>query len=306
MFFKNFLLAILVIGLYFFSHGNCEEISSKTEELKKYNLSVCSIFKNEEKYLKEWIEYHLMIGVDHFYLYNVESKDNYVQVLKPYITKDIVTLVEWPNLSKKPNEDDSILMLSTLIPAYENAAKYLAYDNTNWLVFVNIDEFLVPPGQSKITDILNKYNDYPAVILPSEYYDASEFYFAKRKKLIIENTELSLPPVIALEKTIEKTIFKPKRTQGFTWPPYKFEFNDNQFAYTLKSEELRINHYTNKKIGYFNPTKNKDRLSIDTRQLAQGEKKMLLERYLITDEEQSIMRFLPEMRKKMGISNFDD
>ena len=33
---------------------------------KKYYVSVCAIFKNEGKYLREWIEYHLTAGVEHF------------------------------------------------------------------------------------------------------------------------------------------------------------------------------------------------------------------------------------------------
>lgn len=35
---------------------------------KLYYLSVCAIFKNEGPILKEWIEYHLLVGVDHFFL----------------------------------------------------------------------------------------------------------------------------------------------------------------------------------------------------------------------------------------------
>ena len=36
----------------------------------QYEVSICAMYKNEAKYILEWIEYHLMIGVDHFYLYN--------------------------------------------------------------------------------------------------------------------------------------------------------------------------------------------------------------------------------------------
>ena len=55
----------------------CTEFSLQADELmdrafseKKYKLSICAIFKNEANYLKEWIEYHRMVGVEHFYLYN--------------------------------------------------------------------------------------------------------------------------------------------------------------------------------------------------------------------------------------------
>ena len=37
---------------------------------RKYNVAICAIFKNEEPYIKEWIEFHKIVGVDHFYLYN--------------------------------------------------------------------------------------------------------------------------------------------------------------------------------------------------------------------------------------------
>ena len=37
---------------------------------KKYYCSICAIFRDEGTYLKEWIEYHRIIGIDHFYLYN--------------------------------------------------------------------------------------------------------------------------------------------------------------------------------------------------------------------------------------------
>ena len=62
----------------------------------KYYCSICAIFKNESPYLREWIEYHLMIGFDHLYLYNNFSSDNYKEVLQPYIDKNAVTLIEWP------------------------------------------------------------------------------------------------------------------------------------------------------------------------------------------------------------------
>ena len=51
----------------------------------KYQVSLCLIFKNEAPFLKEWLDYHLTIGVSHFYLYNNNSDDNYLDVIKPYI-----------------------------------------------------------------------------------------------------------------------------------------------------------------------------------------------------------------------------
>ena len=52
-----------------------------------YDLAIVAIFKDEGKYLKEWLDYHLLAGVDHFYLYNNDSSDDYAEVLAPYVEK---------------------------------------------------------------------------------------------------------------------------------------------------------------------------------------------------------------------------
>ncbi len=41
----------------------------KIEQRKcKFNVSLCAIFKDEADYLKEWIEFHRIVGVEHFYM----------------------------------------------------------------------------------------------------------------------------------------------------------------------------------------------------------------------------------------------
>ena len=79
---KKDFLAFLVIML-FTTHG-----------LVSYELGIVTMFRNEANYLKEWIEYHRLVGVDHFYLYNLGSTDRYLNVLRPYIKEKIVTLEE--------------------------------------------------------------------------------------------------------------------------------------------------------------------------------------------------------------------
>ena len=62
----------------------------------KYQLAICSIFQNEAGYLKEWIEFHRLLGVEHFYLFNNLSTDNFHSVLAPYVKNKVITLIEWP------------------------------------------------------------------------------------------------------------------------------------------------------------------------------------------------------------------
>ncbi len=71
----------------------------------EYRLSIGTIFKDEAKWMKEWIEYHLLIGVEHFFLYNNDSTDNYAEVLDPYIKKGIVELIPWGQANNAPWTD---------------------------------------------------------------------------------------------------------------------------------------------------------------------------------------------------------
>ena len=48
-------------------------------------LAFTSIFKNENTYLGEWLEYHRIVGVDHFYLYDDDGSPEARELLQPYI-----------------------------------------------------------------------------------------------------------------------------------------------------------------------------------------------------------------------------
>ncbi|MDE6460455.1 MAG: glycosyltransferase family 92 protein, partial [Paramuribaculum sp.] len=42
----------------------------KDKSKPKYYLAVCAIAKNEGSYFKEWIDWHLSVGVEKFYIYD--------------------------------------------------------------------------------------------------------------------------------------------------------------------------------------------------------------------------------------------
>src|SRR5690349_21892895 len=73
-----FLLSFLYIPFIFSS------------ENYKYEVCILAIFQDEADYLKEWIDYHRTIGVDHFVLLNHYSNDNYKEVLQPYVDDKII------------------------------------------------------------------------------------------------------------------------------------------------------------------------------------------------------------------------
>lgn len=125
---------------------------------KKYELSACAIFQDDARFLKEWIEYHRIVGVEHFWLYNNESKDNYMAVLQPYIDAGIVELTEWPN--QWPNESFFFFCQAN---AYRDALSK-ARGKTKWLAIIDTDEFLLPMAHKTVTKCLRSlYSNCPAV-----------------------------------------------------------------------------------------------------------------------------------------------
>ncbi|NEP44421.1 MAG: glycosyltransferase family 92 protein, partial [Okeania sp. SIO2H7] len=63
---------------------------------EKCQLSICAIMKNEGAYLLEWLEFHKLVGVERFYLYNNNSRDNTVELISPYVDREIVVFHDWP------------------------------------------------------------------------------------------------------------------------------------------------------------------------------------------------------------------
>ena len=66
-----------------------------------YDLAVVAIMKGEEPYVKEWLDYHLLAGVDHFFIYDNESTPEFKEILQPYINAGIVTYTFYPGKARQ-------------------------------------------------------------------------------------------------------------------------------------------------------------------------------------------------------------
>lgn len=142
------------------------------EDRRKFNIAICSIFKNEAPFLKEFIVYHKMMGVEHFYFYNNNSTDNYLEVLQPYIKEGIVTLTEWPI---KPGQ----------IPAYKHWYENYRKD-CNWVSFLDLDEMICPTFHYSIVDWLQHYSKYPVIKIDWLMFGSNGLETHDNNKLVIE------------------------------------------------------------------------------------------------------------------------
>ena len=60
--------------------------------LFEYELAVVTVIHNDARYIGEWLEYHYRLGVDKFYIYDVESEDReeLMKILAPWIEAGVV------------------------------------------------------------------------------------------------------------------------------------------------------------------------------------------------------------------------
>lgn len=283
--------------ILFFLVGIVLFCTAEEPQKKKYNLSVCSLFKNESKNIREWIEYHRLIGVDHFYLYENDANDSYMKVLRPYINKKMITLIPWPdNIQKQAGENLFKWSLSTQVPAYENALVLHAKNETEWLVFLDIDEFILPV-EGTLTELLEKNRDYPGIELGTEFFEAAASMTPSRG-LVIESVDLTKEPKIETAESVKKVIFKPEKCIGSTWAPYSCIFADEKKARPLSKNVIRINRYLNRNKRAIT---SKRKLYVDQRNIKPNELEDILNSgFDVVDQQREIHRFVPEVMKRLN------
>lgn len=167
--YRKKLRAIIQMGIRRYIHI----IQTEKTATFKHELSVVAIMKNEGAYLKEWIEFHILAGVEKFYLYDNESTDDTFEILKPYIERGIVDYIFFPGKNQQN-------------PAYIDAINKHSQDS-RWIAFIDLDEFIVPVQYDTITELLHTLpRNFGALVLTWVMYGSSG-HMTKPDGLVIEN-----------------------------------------------------------------------------------------------------------------------
>ena len=112
------------------------------KNLFPYDLAIVSMMKNAAPYIEEWLEYHLLAGANHFFIYDNDSEDNFAEVLKPYIDAGLVTYIFYPGLRQQ------MAAFNEAIERYEFLCRYIA--------FVDDDEFIFPKSNRNIAEVTDE------------------------------------------------------------------------------------------------------------------------------------------------------
>lgn len=224
-----------------------------------HDLSVGLIFKDEASCLDEWINHYLNRNIDHLYLINDNSTDNYLEIINKY--RDKITLF---NVDEKAEETGRQVYF------YNKFFKTILKE-TKWLGIFDIDEYVWSPytiDLKKAVDLLKRkkiyYYSIPMVLFGSNNLkkqpDKIVNSFTKRARfdkeyLLFVDRWCQYKPIFFTEKIIDFHIHDHNVTCAKIRQD-DLEINKNLFRlnhYRLQSEDKWKNNLEKTDVNYYKP-----------------------------------------------------
>ena len=136
---KNIIIVILVFLIILFYYKSYQ---------KEVKICLCVLAKNENLYVREFVEHYQKLGYNNIYIYDNNDKngENFEEVINDYIQNGFVKIIDFRERDKSSKP---------IFDAYKDCYS----ENKNlydWLSFFDMDEFLeLNKKYKKIQDFLN-------------------------------------------------------------------------------------------------------------------------------------------------------
>lgn len=203
-----------------------------------YSLSICAVFKNEEHILEEWLLHYMYRGVEHFYLVNDNSSDDYKKIIEKY--SHIITLY---------NNDIETKEVGRQIMIYNKYFRPIL-NESKWFAILDLDEFLYSPKNINLLEIIEKYDHYSQIRVNWLHFGSNDHYYQPNsvvegflKRAEIDNKK----PYFSY-----KTIFKGSSHLSFNIHSQTVNGEDIYLNYNeINVPDLVINHYSIQSYDFF-------------------------------------------------------
>jgi hypothetical protein len=206
-----------------------------------YYLSLCCIIKDERN-LEEFIMYYTLLGVQHFYIYDNESSYPINDRLNSFFYKHYCTIIDYPGKCQQINAYNHCL---------DNYGK-----NTEWLIVVDGDEYILPKIDNTIVDFL-KQREYAHAIGINWVFFGTSFNDTKQDGYLVDKYRYC----DSNQDRHIKVIVRPKYIKGIGNPHFADMIDPNlffdakwnvitgyAFNYNYTIDIIQINHYTFKSL----------------------------------------------------------
>jgi hypothetical protein len=233
-------------------------VSPAADSANQVYLSACAVYRNEGPYLREWVAFHKVVGVERFYLYNNRSDDDgHREALAPYIEEGTVVLHEWPDCLPPRVVTGEATQTATFQHCIQNYK-----DDTRWMAFVDLDEFLFSPTGRPLPEVLSEYERWPGVGVNWAMFGSSGH--RTRPDGLVTESYVRRTDEVSHNQAI-KCVVDPKRVRNFCLAHFflfhgepRVVVDENHqpvegrrgspFSKTdeVSFEKLRVNHYVTK------------------------------------------------------------
>lgn len=124
---------------------------------------LCAMIKDEQLYLKEWIDYHLNLGFTEIHLYEDEGSKSHVQIVKEYPNVYLYKLSDYVSMEGLGQNAKR---------QYTLFNKFIKEHNQGWCLFTDIDEYL-HLDNCTLKSLTQEYSDYPGIKLQWKMFGAN-------------------------------------------------------------------------------------------------------------------------------------
>lgn len=203
------------------------------------NTAICLLIKDENTYINEWLDWHISLGFEHFYIYDNGSRipvsESVERIYKPYCTF----------------VDFSGQYQNTQLDCYHDAMSNYG-KNVKWMAFIDTDEFIRTIDGSDINDFLIDYENYDGIFIRWITYNANGLW---KKDSRPQRERFTRVAERIQNKPIGKSIIRPDRINfsGTHFPDGKIgqynmvdsnkNFMKTSFQDFSDDDKIVIDHY---------------------------------------------------------------
>ena len=196
----------LIINYYIYFNNNKKEIIKiiflllvylnyviLKNKFKKKNINIkiciCTVGKNENRYIKEYVEYYKNYGIDKIFLYDNNNIDGekFEEIINEYVIQNFVEIINWRGIQSP--------QMMIYNDCYNN--NYNKYD---WLIFNDIDEYIYLKNYNNIKIFLNKprFNKCEKIQLNWVLFTDNNYISYENKSLLEKFIEID--PYVKIRK----------------------------------------------------------------------------------------------------------
>ncbi|KQT86726.1 hypothetical protein ASG60_14830 [Methylobacterium sp. Leaf469] len=265
-------------------------------------LTACCTVKDEAPIIHEWMAFHIAAGFDRLVIIDNGSTDGTADIIRGFGAADKVDLIDWPGPG-------------TQVAMYEHVATRYR-DRTEWLAFIDADEFLYPTDGMDLRETLAAMPDVDGIGVHWHIYGSSG-HLEGQPGLVIEAYQRRAEDNFTFNRHIKSVVRAAKIVKVYSShlvapaagmvddakcplhldPPYGF-FEHKTASHT----RLRINHYHTRSAAEYRVKAGRGYFGVDDEKLASEQRFQSMfaahDRNEVFDD--SALRFAPAVREIMA------